>query len=170
MAPVQPTVALEQQSPPNASTTKKRRPASGENVPLDRAGQPQQLFNFLPVNAPGNPPTDQGATISDLGGPPRKKRGRPSRAEHEAKVAEAAARGEEYHPPPKRKKTPRPLLEGAPKAVMVTPVMTKVGTAREGSTSEKQSQGAEHIASEPTTRSLASEATTHPANHTHIYS
>ena len=58
---------------------------------------------------------------------PRKKRGRPNKAEHELRVAQAAARGEVY-PRPRKPKTPRPSMEGtglegtaAPVAIMLTP-------------------------------------------------
>ncbi|CAF9914109.1 MAG: hypothetical protein ALECFALPRED_009325 [Alectoria fallacina] len=173
--PVRPMVAFEQPSPQNAPKPKKRRPASGENVVLDRTIQPQQPFNFPPVNAPDDPATDRAATASKSGGPPKKKRGRPSKAEYEAKVAEAAARGEEYHPPPKRKKTPRTSLEGAPNAGMVTPSMTEVGAAGEGFASSKKarrlkaaSEEASNLASEPAVRSLALEATAQAADQMQI--
>lgn len=173
-APVQPMVAFEQPSPHNASKPKKRRPASGENIPsaVDRMIQPQQPFNFSSVNTPSDPTTDPGATASVSGRPPKKKRGRPSKAEHEAKVAEAAARGEEYQPPSKRKKTSRPSQQGAPNAGMV---MTDVGAAGEGSTGKKKAQKpkaasevASSLASEPTTRSLAFKATAHAADQMQI--
>lgn len=176
-APVQPMVAFEQPFPQNASKPKKKRPASGENVPsaVDRMIQPQQPFNFPPVNAPNDPATDQGATASALGGPPKKKRGRPSKAEYEAKVAEAAARGEQYQPPPKRKKTPRPSLQGAPNPGMVTPSMTDIGAAGEGSTGNKKArktkaapEEASSLPSEPTARSLTFGGTAHAADQMQI--
>ena len=52
-------------------------------------------------------------------GRPRKKRGRPSKIEHEQRVQEALARGEVY-PPPKKNKTLRPS-EGGPSAAEPTP-------------------------------------------------
>lgn len=113
-------VAFEQSSHRNASKPKTKRPASGENIPsaVDRMIQPQQPFNFPPVNS-SDSAAEQGATAMSAG-PPKKKRGRPSKAEYEAKVAEAAARGEDYQPAAKRKKTPRLSPQGAPNAGMVT--------------------------------------------------
>lgn len=173
--PVQPMFAFEQPPTQSAPKPKKKRPASGESVALDRTIQSQQPFNFPPVNALSDPATGQGAMASNLGGPPKKKRGRPSKAEYEAKVAEAAARGEEYHPPPKRKKTPRTSLEGAPNAGIVTPSMTEVGAAGEESTSMKKArkpnaapEEASNLASESTVRSLALVATAHAADQMQI--
>lgn len=173
--PVQPAFAFEQSSPQNAPTPKRRRPASGENIAVDRTIQAQQPINFPPINAPGYPGTDPGASASILEGPPKKKRGRPSKAEYEAKVAEAAARGEEYQPPPKRKKTPRTSLEGAPNAYMVTPGMTDVGAVGEGSTSKKPArklkaapEEASNRAYGPTVRNPALEATAQAAGQMRI--
>ena len=170
--PVQPRVAFEQPSTQNASKTKKKRPAPSENISsvADRMIQPQQSFKFPPVNTSGDPATDQVATASVSGGPPKKKRGRPSKADYEAKLAEAAARGEEYQPPPKRKKTAQSSLQGAPTADMLTPSMAKVGPAGEGSTGKKKARKpkgtpeADSLAPESNARSLALEATTHAAD------
>lgn len=176
-APIQPMVPFEQPSPQNASKPKKKRPAPSENVPsaVDRMIQPQQSISIPSANFPSDPATDQGATASMLGGPPKKKRGRPSKAEHEAKVAEAAARGEEYQPPPKRKKTPRSSLQGAPNAGMVASSMTEVGAAYASPTGKgkarkpkKASEEAIGLASEPTTRNFALEATAYAADHIHF--
>ncbi len=172
-APAQHTVTFEQMSPPNASKPKKKRPASGENVPSagGQVLQPQLPFNFPPVNSPNDPATDPGSTASVFGGPPKKKRGRPSKVEYEAKVAEAAARGEEYHPTPKRKKAPRPSLQGAPTASMVASGMTDIGTLGEGFAGEPNAQypkaapqAASGLNSELTTRRFAPEATAHVTN------
>ena len=137
--------------------------------------QPQLPLNFPSVNSPSDPASDQGVTASVLGGPPKKKRGRPSKVEHEAKVAEAAARGEIYQPTPKRKKAPQPSLEGAPNVGMVTPSMTEIGTTGEGSASKtrtrKPKAGIEEtggLVSEPTARSLALEATAFTADQMQI--
>ena len=107
---------------------------------------------------------------SNLEGPPKKKRGRPSKAEYEAKVAEAAARGEEYHPPPKRKKTPRTSLESAPNPYMATPSMTDVGAMGEDSPNRKKArklkpapEEASNRTSGPAIRNLTLEATAHAA-------
>ena len=173
-APTQPMVTFEQPFSQNASKPKKKqRPASGENLTstVDRMIQPQLPLNFPSVNSPGDPTSDQGVAASALGGPPKKKRGRPSKVEHEAKVAEAAARGEIYQPTPKRKKAPRQALEGAPNVGMGTPSMTEVGPTGEGSASmtriRKPKTGLEEtggLASEPTARSLGLEATAFAAD------
>ena len=163
-APIQPMVAFAQPSPQNASKAKKKGPVSGENIPsaVDRMIQPQLPFNFPSVNSTSDFGTDQGVTASVLGGPPKKKRGRPSKVEHEAKVAEAAARGETYQPTPKRKKAPRSSLQDTSNAGMATPSMADVGTTSEDSTGKarirKPKAGIEvagDLASEPTARSFA---------------
>ena len=86
---------------------------------------------------------------------PAKKRGRPSKLEHEQRVREAEARGEVY-PRPKKPKTPRPSLEGAvaseeygaggaaPMAVMFAPDKTGLSvaspsTGKKKKASEKES-------------------------------
>ena len=165
---------FEQPFSQNASKPKKKqRPASGEHVTstVDRMLQPQLPLNFPSVNSPSDPASDQGVTASVLGGPPKKKRGRPSKVEHEAKVAEAAARGEIYQPTPKRKKAPQPSLEGAPNVGMVTPSMTEIGATGEGSASKtrirKPKAGIEEtggLASEPTARGFGLEATAFAAD------
>ena len=127
-------VSFEQTSPQNASKAKKNRP-SGENVPVavDRIIQPQLPLKFPPVNSPNISAADQVARAAVFGGPPKKKRGRPSKVEYEAKVAEAAARGEEYHPTPKRKRAQPISLQSAPNASTVAPSTTEVETTGEGS-------------------------------------
>ena len=173
-APVHPMVAFEQPFPQSASKLKNQRPTSGENVSstVDRMIQPQQPFNFLPVNVSNDPAADQGATASALGGPLKKKRGRPSKAEYEAKVAEAAARGEEYQPPPKRKKTPRPSQQAVPNPGIITP---EVGASAEFSTGKESArkpkatpEKTSSLASTPTARNLALGVTTPAADQMQI--
>ena len=162
-------VAFEHQSPQSTSKPKKKRPASGENS-SSVAIQAQQPSNFPPVNTPGDPATGQVATALVQGGPPKKKRGRPSKAEHEAKVAEAAARGEVYQPTPRRKKPPRPP-QGTPNAGIVTPSMTDVGAGGEFSTGNNKArkpnaarEEAGSLAFGTTSRNFALEATAHGAD------
>ncbi|MCJ1433815.1 hypothetical protein MMC27_003180 [Xylographa pallens] len=85
---------------------KPRRPPSfGDPPPVtERFLQPRPP-GFAPVNGPEliSPTTDEMK--------PRKKRGRPSKEEHDRRVAEAEARGEIY-PKPRKPKTPRPSTEG----------------------------------------------------------
>ncbi|MCJ1472868.1 hypothetical protein MMC13_001517 [Lambiella insularis] len=107
-----------------------RRPPSLSDAPpvTERFLQPRPA-GFAPVNGPDqiSPTTEEGK--------PRKKRGRPSKEEHDRRVAEAEARGEVY-PKPRKPKTPRPSTEaqgvetvevvggGAPTAIMFTPNKT----------------------------------------------
>ena len=109
---------------------KPRRPPSfGDPPPVtERFLQPRPP-GFAPVNGPEliSPTTDEMK--------PRKKRGRPSKEEHDRRVAEAEARGEIY-PKPRKPKTPRPSVEGqgvetvevlgggVPTAIMFTPNQT----------------------------------------------
>ena len=171
--PVQPMMAFDQTSSHNASKQKKKRQTSGEHgsPAVDRAIQPQLPLNFAPVNSPSNPATEQGLPASAVGGPLKKKRGRPSKVEYEAKVAEAAARGEEYQPTPRRKKNRQPSLQGAPNAGMLTPGMAEAGTAGEGYASSNTArtwktapEGAGSLASRPTGRNLEIEASPLAAN------
>ena len=105
---------------------KPKRPLPGEpSVTTERVLQPRPV-TFASVNGP-----DQVSPVFD-DGKPRKKRGRPSKEEHDRRVAEAEARGEIY-PKPRKPKTPRPSMEGqgvetvevlgggAPTAMMFTP-------------------------------------------------
>lgn len=88
----------------------KKRTSAGD---LSTPSHPTPGFSSFPsVNNPG-PAHGLPSNLSTPGGKPQKKRGRPSKAEYELKVAEAAARGEVY-PPPKKIKTPKtPGEEGA---------------------------------------------------------
>lgn len=92
--------------------------------------------------------------------PPKKKRGRPSKAEQEIRAARAAERGEIY-PPPKKVKTPRPSMEGrgAPVAVMATPPTTEAPSPAVIST-EKRKRGRPAKA-QPEASKLSLEATAH---------
>ncbi|MCJ1392340.1 hypothetical protein MMC18_005207 [Xylographa bjoerkii] len=83
----------------------RRPPSFGDPPPVtERFLQPRPV-GFAPVNGPEliSPTTDEMK--------PRKKRGRPSKEEHDRRVAEAEARGEIY-PKPRKPKTPRPSMEG----------------------------------------------------------
>lgn len=82
-------------------------PTSGRKrkEPASRTLQPRPSAAFHALNG------DQSSLLqmtpgSEAGQPPRKKRGRPSRAEIEARAAAAAARGEPY-PPVKTPRTPK---------------------------------------------------------------
>ena len=79
---------------------------------------------FSAVNEPSEP-TAYPMALADTGDQPKKKRGRPSKAELEIKVAEYAAQGKPY-PPPRKQKPPRPPSEDTrttgPTAITFTPV------------------------------------------------
>lgn len=150
------------ETPPSAAQEdpKVRRPlkrplSTGETTttPTERMIQPRPV-TFAAVNGPGQ--------ISPLAddGKPRKKRGRPSKEEHERRVAEAEARGEVY-PRPRKPRTPRPSMEGqgvetvevmgggAPTAVMFTPNKTILAPPTSPSAS-KQKHVSDTTASEGT--------------------
>ena len=91
----------------------------------ERILQPRPT-SFAPVNG-----QDLIVPQSEGGdGRPRKKRGRPSKLEHEQRVQEALARGEVY-PPPKKNKTPRPS-EGGPSTAEQTPLSVTFTPNRTG--------------------------------------
>ena len=106
--------SLPLQGPP-APKPKKKRPSGGASQPLigEASLQPQQ-YQFAPINEPSNPSAFQTAPFTPGEAPEKsgKKRGRPSKAEHELRIAEAAARGEVYQPTKRKPKTPRPSTEG----------------------------------------------------------
>ncbi|MCJ1373554.1 hypothetical protein MMC20_004782 [Loxospora ochrophaea] len=92
---------------PEQSKKKQRAVSAGEPLaPGERIIQPRPSA-FAPVNLNGPDQLVPGSGDKRTG----KKRGRPSKAEFELRVAEAAARGEVY-PPPKRVKAPRQTQEG----------------------------------------------------------
>lgn len=146
------------QQDPKARRPKRPLP-TGETTttPTERIIQPRPV-TFASVNGPGqiSPSADDGK--------PRKKRGRPSKEEHDRRVAEAEARGEVY-PRPRKPKTPRPSMEGqgvetvevvgggAPTAVMFTPNKTILAPPTSPSASKQK-----HIPDTTT-----SEGTTLPA-------
>lgn len=110
---------------------RKRQYLSGEGpMAVDRIIQPR-ISDFSSVNEPFNPPPAPPAAgpAASPGEPPKKKRGRPSKAEYEIRLAEYAARGEPL-PPPRKPKTPKRSAERpAPTATMFTPT---TGAAVEG--------------------------------------
>ena len=103
---------------PKAKNNKRPLSIAEPSAVTERTIQPRPSA-FAPVNGQEQPASGRSEER------PRKKRGRPSKAEHELRVAEAAARGEVY-PPPKKAKTPRQSTEGlggvegaaAPTAIM----------------------------------------------------
>lgn len=91
--------------------------------------------------------------------PPKKKRGRPSKAEQEIRAAQAAERGEIY-PPPKKVKTPRSSMAGgAPIAVMTSTPTTEAPSPGMIST-EKRKRGRPGK-TQPEASKLSLEATAH---------
>lgn len=134
----------------------RRPPSFGDPPPVtERFLQPRPA-GFAPVNAPDqfSPTTEEGK--------PRKKRGRPSKEEHDRRVADAEARGEVY-PKPRKPKTPRPSMEGqgvetvevvgggAPTAIMFTPNKTILAAPASPTSTKKLSE------------STATESVTSPA-------
>lgn len=101
----------------------------------------------------------EGPTAVESDEPPKKKRGRPSKAEQEIRAARAAERGETY-PPPKKVKTPRTSMAGgAPTAVMTT---TPTAEARSpGMTSTDKRKRGRPGKTQPEASKLSLEATAH---------
>lgn len=105
---------------PSPPKPRKRPYPGGDAMTVDRIIQPR-ISEFATVNEPFTPPQYQyplaPATTSE---PQRKKRGRPSKAEYEMRLAEYAARGVPY-PAPRKSKAPRQSTENlAPTAHMFT--------------------------------------------------
>ncbi len=92
---------------------------------VDRIIQPR-ISEFPSVNDPYSS-SHHPAPTSAGGEPPKKKRGRPSKAEYEVRVAEYAARGETY-PAPRKSKTKRHST-GSQGAVFPT-TKTEAGESR----------------------------------------
>lgn len=113
----------------SAPKPKKRGYASGDgSMAVDRIIQPR-VSEFSAVNEPFSSPHQPPAPVP-AGEPPKKKRGRPSKAEYEIRLAEYAARGESY-PAPRKSKTPRQSTESyAPTAVMFPPGTADTGEGR----------------------------------------
>lgn len=120
---LRPPVNLEPKVTPKQ---RKRQYPSGDGpMAVDRIIQPR-ISDFSAVNEPFNP-SPLAPTATGLGEPPKKKRGRPSKAEYEIRVAEYAARGEPL-PPPRKPKTPKRSAEShAPTANMFTPTTGEAG-------------------------------------------
>lgn len=166
----------EQLSP--AAVGARKRPPPDEEPPT-AADRMIQAHPFPTVNKPATadlvhqftsplPPTTRE--------PPQKKRGRPSKEEHERRVREAAQRGQVY-PPPKKIKTPRQSLEG-PQGVesgaVVTPSGIVAGATEEGSTGRKKAKKAKttssamHLAPDIPARVSSLEATARAAERMQI--
>jgi len=120
---------------------RKRPVPSGDvSTTADRTIQPR-VPSFAAINDPNDPSNFTSAPVG-TGEPPKKKkkRGRPSKAEHEIRAAEAAARGEPY-PPPKKPRTPRPSAQGAvPTVNIFTPVVAGPAEVVEGSTAKRSAR------------------------------
>ena len=89
----------------------RKRPSASD---LSMPNQVAPGFSSFPsVNNP-SPAHGLPSAVQSPGIKPNKKRGRPSKAEHELRAAEAAARGEPY-PPPKKVRAPKtPADQGDP--------------------------------------------------------
>ena len=120
----QPYILAHIQTTGSPGSRKKKRPVPGGEAPVtaERSIQPRPATEFVTVNTPDDLSMRHGLAQPAVERQERqgKKRGRPSKADQEARAAEAAARGEVY-PPPKKIKTPRSSIEGpAPMAMMMT--------------------------------------------------
>ena len=99
---------------PDSTISKKRSlPFKDPSTPANRALQPRPSATLASLNG------EQGAAMQPSAGdgpaePPRKKRGRPSKAEMEARAQAAAARGEVY-PPVKTPRTPKSATKPTPR-------------------------------------------------------
>lgn len=115
LAPMRPPGAPEQQSLP---LPKPRKRTSAGDLSTPSHATPG-FSSFPSVNSPN--PAHGLPNVTNVGGKLQKKRGRPSKAEYDLKVAEAAARGEVY-PPPKKIKTPKtPADEGVAPTILGAP-------------------------------------------------
>lgn len=158
----------EQLSPAAAGARKRPLP---DEEPLTTADRMIQAHPFPTVNKPATadpahqftspiPPTTRE--------PPQKKRGRPSKEEHERRVREAAQRGQVY-PPPKKIKTPRQSLEGVESGAVATASGIVEGATEEGSTGRKKAKKAKttssamHLAPDIPARVSSLEATARAA-------
>lgn len=165
---------FEQLSPATMGGRKRPPPDEEPPTPVDRTIQAQ---SFPTVNNPANtaqqfasplPPTTRE--------PAQKKRGRPSKEEHERRVREAAQRGDVY-PPPKKIKTLRQSLEG-PQGVESATVatssgiasgMTEVGSSgRKKAKKAKTASSAMHLAPDIPARVSSLEATARAAERMQI--
>lgn len=104
--PYRPTNYAEQK--PLMVKPKKRPYGSDGSMAVDRIIQPR-TSEFSAVNENYQSPLHPAAP-NPGGEPPKKKRGRPSKAEYEVRVAEYAARGEPY-PAPRKSKASRHSTE-----------------------------------------------------------
>ena len=112
---MRPPGAPEQQSLP---LPKPRKRTSAGDLSTPSHATPG-FSSFPSVNSPN--PAHGLPNVTTVGGKLQKKRGRPSKAEYDLKVAEAAARGEVY-PPPKKIKTPKtPIEEGVASTMLGAP-------------------------------------------------
>lgn len=146
---------------PTPKPKKRPVPSADVSTTADRTIQPR-VSSFAAVNEPNDPPAFPSASANTGEPPNKKKRGRPSKAEHEIRAAEAAARGEPY-PPPKKTRTPRQSAEGAaPMANMFTPVPAGPGGMGESSTGRKPARPKRPKQTAARNQSL--EATAHAAD------
>ena len=134
---------------------------------VDRIIQPR-ISDFSSVNEPFSP-LQYPAVVAPTGEPPKKKRGRPSKAEYEIRLAEYAARGEPL-PPPRKPKTPKRTTDAlVPTANMFTPTSREAGggehlltpTAADApeADTDSPSKHSEPVTTDRKTRNLALKAT-----------
>lgn len=114
-----------------------KRPAPASEVPTlqNREIQPRAQ-GFAAVNEPMET-TAYPSSLADPGDHPRKKRGRPSKAEAGLRAAEYAARGETY-PLPRKPKTQKSLDTPGNTAITFTPVTMGQSETPGGTSSRKR--------------------------------
>ena len=113
-----------------SSKPKKRSYPGSDAMTVDRIIQPR-ISDFSSVNEPYSPQYLSAPGPGSMSEPQRKKRGRPSKAEHEIRRAEYAARGEPY-PAPRKSKTPRQSTEGLAPTALMTMTPTTENTSEAG--------------------------------------
>ncbi|KAL9044443.1 MAG: hypothetical protein Q9214_002421 [Letrouitia sp. 1 TL-2023] len=133
MFPTQPGPPLE--ITPSTQHGKRPTPASEMPTLQNREIQPRAQ-GFAAVNEPMEI-TAYPSSLADPGEHPRKKRGRPSKAEAGARAAEYAARGEPY-PLPRKPKTQKPSNTPGNTAITFTPVTVGQSETPGGTSSRKR--------------------------------
>ncbi|KAL9612748.1 MAG: hypothetical protein Q9167_002687 [Letrouitia subvulpina] len=123
------------QTIPSAQPSKRPAPASEVPTLQNREIQPRAQ-GFATVNEPMET-TAYPSSLADPGEHPRKKRGRPSKAEAGIRAAEYAARGEPY-PLPRKPKTPKSSDTPGKTPIMFTPVTMGQSETPGGTSSRKR--------------------------------
>ena len=151
------------------SNQKRAVPVEDPVVPVDRTLQAQ---TFTTANSPEAHMAHHSFQAASLppatkNEPPRKKRGRPNKAEHERRVREAAERGEVY-PSPKKTKISRQSLEGHIEELKESSAPERDRTGNWEPTKSASLSGTRHHAPEIPARTSSIEATASAAGKTQV--